>query len=100
MSTATATATGVSQSISLPPGEFVLQFASGGAFALDLQVGDGTTFADAYYDPTTKATIDSSSGPQSVKVVGGMSYRMDVTTYNSAITMEAHRVSIKTVHDY
>jgi hypothetical protein len=89
MSTAVATATGASPVITLIPGEFILQFSSAGAFVLDVQVGDGTTFSDLYYDSSTKVTIDSSSGPQHVKVPGGMSYRMDVGTYNSAITMRS-----------
>jgi hypothetical protein len=92
MSTAIATATGASSSISLPPGDFVLRFSSGGAFVLDVQEGDGSDFADLYYDATTKVTIDSSTGPRSVQVPGGMSYRMDVGTYNSAITMTARRI--------
>jgi hypothetical protein len=91
-----ATATGVSAAESLPSGEYVLQFSSAGAFALDIQVGDGTTFSDLYYDATTQATIDSSTGPQCVSVPGGMSYRMDVTTYNSAITMTAKLTNGKT----
>ena len=88
---AIATATGASDAISLPAGEFVLQFTSAGAFVLDVQVGDGTNYSDLYYDATTKVTIDSSTGPQSVAVVGGMVYRMDVGTYNSAITMTARQ---------
>jgi hypothetical protein len=91
MSTAVATATGASPVITLPGGEFVLRFTSAGAFVLDVQEGDGTNFADMFYDSTTKVTIDSSSGPRSVKVPGGQSYRMDVGTYNSEITMTAHR---------
>jgi hypothetical protein len=101
MTTAVATATGASAAISLPAGEYVLQFTSEGAFELDVQVGDGASFADLYYsDGSTQVTIDSSSGPRHVSVPGGMSYRMDVGTYNSAITMVALRTSIKTVHDY
>jgi hypothetical protein len=45
--TATATATGNSEAISLPTGEYILQFVSAGAFVLDLQVGDGTNYSDA-----------------------------------------------------
>jgi hypothetical protein len=91
MSTAVATATGASPVITLATGEYILQFSSAGAFVLDVQVGDGTTFADLYYDATTKVTIDSSTGPQHVIVPGGMSYRMDVGTYNSPITMTDQR---------
>jgi hypothetical protein len=100
MSTATATATGFSSSISLPPGEYVLRFASSDPFVLDVQEGDGTSFADLHYDPTTKVTIDSSTGPQSVKVLGGLSYRMNVDTYTSAITMAVFRIDRRTVNDF
>jgi hypothetical protein len=92
MSTAVATETGASPVITLPGGEFVLRFTSADAFVLDVQEGDGTSFADMFYDATTKVTIDSSSGPRSVKVPGRQSYRMDVGTYNSAITMTAYRI--------
>lgn len=91
--TVIATATGNSTSIDLPNEPHVLRFTSGGAFVLDLQEGDGSSFGNAYYDATTKVTIDSSAGPQSVRVPGGLSYRMNVTTYNSAITMKAIPVS-------
>jgi len=78
-------------------GDYVLSFRSAGAFVLDLQEDDdgssASNFKDAYYDSTTKATVDSSTGPQSIRVAGGRAYRMDVTTYNSTITMKARRVS-------
>jgi hypothetical protein len=74
-------------------GDYILTFRSGGAFILDLQEDlDATSFKDAYYDATNKVTIDSSTGPQSVRVAGGRCYRMDVGTYNSVITMKARRV--------
>lgn len=89
---ATATATGVSEHINLPPhpdgGDYVLHCSSAGAYSLDLQVGDGTTFSDAYYDGTNKVTL-ASTGVQTVRVAGGQCYRMDVDTYNSAITLRA-----------
>lgn len=80
--------------LALPPGsEWKLQFTCGAAFVLDVQEsGSSLNFADAYYDATNKVTIDSSTGPQSVVVVGGQNYRMDVSTYNSTITMTAHKV--------
>lgn len=83
-----------SDHIQLPDnGDYILSCRSAGAFVLDIQEDtDGASFKDAYYDATNKATIDSSTGPQSVRVAGGRCYRMDVTTYNSVITMEARRV--------
>ena len=78
-------------------GDYVLSFRSSGAFVLALQEDDtGTTasnFKNAYYDSTTAVSIDSSTGPQSVRVSGGRAYRMNVTTYNNTITMTARRVS-------
>lgn len=91
MSTAVATATGASPVMLLPAGEYILQFTSAGAFVLDVQVGDGASFADLFYDSATKVTIDSSAGPQHVRVSGGASYRMDVGTYNNPITMKSMR---------
>jgi len=86
-----------SDHVQLPPlGDYVLTFRSAGAFVLDIQESDdGSSFKDAYSDPTTKATIDSSTGPQSVRVAGGMCYRMDVSTYNNPITMSVRRADSK-----
>ena len=80
-----------SDHLALPLGEYVLEFASAGAFALDLQSASGSAFSDVYSDPTTKVTIDSSTGPLTVVVVGGRNYRMNVTTYNNPITMTASK---------
>lgn len=72
--------------------EYVLQCSSSGAYTLDIQVSaDSSNWSDAYYDATTKVTLDS-TGVQTVRVVGGLYYRMDVTTYNSTITMKVSRV--------
>lgn len=72
--------------------EYVLQCSSGGAYTLDIQVSaDGTNWSDAYLDATTKVTLDS-TGVQTVRVPGGLSYRMDVTTYNSTITMKVSQL--------
>lgn len=86
----TATSTGASDHISLVPGrEYVLSFTSAGAFVVDLQrlAGDGASLDDVF-DETGKITIDSSSGKQNVIVPAGK-YSMNVTTYNSPITMWA-----------
>lgn len=84
-----ATGTGASDYISLRSGvDFVLSFRSAGAFVLDVQIGDGTTFKDIY-EGTTKQEIDSSTGQQDIRVTGGQKYRMDVGTYNNPITMTA-----------
>jgi hypothetical protein len=74
-------------------GDWLLRCSSAGAFVLDIQEGgtDGASFADVYLNATNKATIDSSTGPQSYRVSGGYCYRMDVTTYNNPITMVATR---------
>jgi hypothetical protein len=93
MSSIIATATGVSSSVTLTPGDWVLQFTSGGVFLLDVQVGDHDGMYDLHYDPDTKVTIDSSTGPRHIVVVGEMSYRMNVVTYNNPITMRAVKVS-------
>lgn len=84
-----ATSTGESDFISLRSGvDFVLSFRSAGAFVLDIQLGDGTDFRDAY-DSSGKQSVDSSTGEQDVVVAGGQKYRMDVDTYNNPITMTA-----------
>lgn len=82
-----------SDALSLSPGhEYVLHFASAGDFALDLQVGDGTTFSDMYDASGTKITIDSTaSAAMNWRVPGGQQYRMDVSTYNNPITMRARQ---------
>jgi len=67
-------------------GRYTLQATSAGAFALDIQVGDGTSFSDLYYDATTKVTLDSTA-VTGVSVPGGKCYRMDVDTYNNPITL-------------
>ena len=85
-----------SDHIKLPPnGDYVLNFYSEGDFVLDVQQGggDGAVFSDEYTSPTDKVTIDNTvDGPLSVRVSGGQCYRMDVTTYNSPITMIATHV--------
>lgn len=79
-----------SDHISLPPGrDYVLTFTSAGAFVLDLEIGDGTNWSDAFDALGAKTTIDSSTGPQHKVVPGGQKYRMSVDTYNNPITMTA-----------
>jgi hypothetical protein len=72
-------------------GDYILKVTSSGAFVVDIQEGgqDGDSFSDVYVDATSKATVDSSSGPQSYRVSGGLCYRMNATTYNNPITMVA-----------
>lgn len=88
-----ASGTGATSHIVLVPGrQYMLSFSSSGAFVVDVQMlaGDGASWDDVY-DGTTKVTIDSSSGVQNKVVVAG-TYRMNVSTYNSAITMWAKEV--------
>jgi hypothetical protein len=81
-----------SDHLSLPPGEWVLDFASAGAFVLDVQRGlSGASFRDVFMSATDKAVMDSVNGPSHLVVVGAGDYRMDVTTYNNPITMTATR---------
>lgn len=81
-----------SDHLSLPNGKWVLECTSSSAYVLDIQVSGGTDFKDMYYDATTVVTLNNTTGPALVKVDGGLNYRMDVTTYNSTITMKAHKV--------
>lgn len=83
-----------SDHIKLVPGrEYVLEFTSAGAFALDVQTsGDGSNFKDLY-DTSGKITIDTTAAAaMHVRVPGGLCYRMDVDTYNNPITMTAYEV--------
>ena len=88
-----ATGTGASSHIVLPEDfEYLISFSSAGAFVVDLQVESGLSGKwDDVYSGDTQVTIDSSTGKQNTVVVAG-NYRMDVTTYNSPITMYARRV--------
>lgn len=89
----TQSATGASDHLSLVPGrEYALSFSSAGAFVVDVQVmaGDGASWDDVY-DSSGKATIDSSTGKQNLRVPAGI-YRMNVTTYNNPITMWAREL--------
>lgn len=92
MRSVTATATGASAALTLPIGEWALEFTSEGAFTLDLQAGIETDFFDVYDSNNNKITIVSTSGPRHVIVDGEISYRMDVDSYASAITMKAIKV--------
>jgi hypothetical protein len=87
-----ASATGASGSLELPAGrEYHISFTSAGAFALTLQqlAGDRTTWRDAYRG-SDKASVDSTSTTTPLDfVVGGGTYRMNVSTYNNPITMWA-----------
>lgn len=77
----------------LPDGyDYVLQCSCSGNYTLDIQTSvDGTNWADAYVDASNKATLDKSA-KQSVIVPGGLCVRMDVDTYNAAITMTAKSI--------
>lgn len=72
-------------------GSYILSCTSAGAFALDIQVSNdaGVNFVDAYMDATTKATINTATPTAQHFIVPAGSYRMDVDTYNSTITMRA-----------
>lgn len=92
----TQSASGVGAAIQLPAsGDFILRFRDplASAFVIALQAGDGTNFDPAYLDDqSTAISIASASGPRAVRVPGGLSYRMNITTYNDPITMEAFPV--------
>ena len=84
----TATATGASDHINLPPGEHTVIIDGGGTYAGTLQTGraDGTGMRDVYIN--TSAADFGSSGNNSFLLPGG-SYAMQVDTYgSSAITLE------------
>jgi hypothetical protein len=89
----TITASGASGVLDLSaPGEYILQATSADAFVLDLQVStNGTAFDNIYFDPSTKATLDS-TGVKTCRVPAGK-YRANVTTYNSTITLRATQCS-------
>ena len=82
----TATATGQSDHINLPPGEHTLFITGGGTYAGTLQVGNGTAFNDAYINTSAADFADTANN--SFVVTGGC-YRLQVDTYgSSAITCE------------
>ena len=84
----TATATGASDWITLPPGEHTLLIDGGGTYAGTLQIGrsDGTGMRDSYVND---AAADFGSTGNNSFVVPGGSYQMQVDTYgSSAITLE------------
>lgn len=88
----TATATGASAVITFPAGlKWMLSLRSSGAYGADLQVGndgDANSFKDFYTEEGTKVAFVN-SGRQDFVVPGGRSYRLNVTTYNSEITITA-----------
>lgn len=91
------TGTGQSESIPLPAGEYVLHFESEAAFALELLSGRlGSTVKKSYYgEGTTQVLIDSSTGPQSVRVPGGVSYAFNTTSGGTEpVTMYATSVTL------
>ena len=73
---------------------WAIEVTSAGAFVADIQASVGTDFADVYLDASTKATISSTSGPRILIVAGGLNYRINVTTFNSTVTMKADPVRI------
>jgi hypothetical protein len=82
----TIAATGQSDHIDLPPGEHTLFITGGGTYAGTLQIGNGTTFNDAYIGD---AAADFSNTSNNSFVVNGGSYALQVDTYgSSAITCE------------
>lgn len=92
--TVTRDATGASDHIYLAAGsEYSVYAYSDGAFVCDLQtsgdVNSQASFRDIYVDASTKATIDSSTGPQDYRLPGGITVRMNVTTHNDPITLQA-----------
>jgi hypothetical protein len=93
MSSIIATTIGLSPSITLNTGDWVLQFTSDGDFELDVQVGDHNGMYNLYYGSGNKVTINSRHGTRHIVVVGEMSYRMNVITYNNPITMRVVKVS-------
>jgi len=86
---------GVSDGIGLPPGGYyTLQVTSGNRFVVTLQVGDGTDWADMYYDSRNVVSMRRNAfgyvGPTSIQVPGGKYYRMNCGQYGgSLITMTA-----------
>ena len=90
---AEAGSTGLSPHITLPPrrggGRYILAVRSSGAFVADLQrANDGSDFTDVY-EQNTKVTINTGTPTAQDFEVPAGSYRLNVTTYNSAITMYA-----------
>ena len=82
----TATATGASDFINLPPGTHTLFITGGGTYAGTLQIGDGVTFNDAYLNA---AAADFGSTANNSFEVGGGCYQLQVDTYgSSAITCQ------------
>ena len=74
--------------IFLEPGEWALMATSTGWGSADLQVGDGSKFANAQDGPGKDVTF---SEDKTVIVAGGMCYRLNVTSYSQPITLSAFR---------
>lgn len=85
-----ATGTGFSDHIYLPPQarDYTIKAYSAGAFAADVQESpDGENWYDLY-DLNGKVTIQTGIGA-SGRIVPAGRYRLNVTTYNSTITLKA-----------
>jgi len=89
----TTAGTGASAHVVLPKGEYACSVVWAGTPGdLDIQVGDGTTFADLLDAPNgSVVNVIANSSP--CIVAGGMSYRVDVTTHTSVATVTFHRVT-------
>lgn len=89
--TVTTTGTGASDYIRLrPDGMYAVVVTwAGSAGDADLEVGDGSNFVTAE-DATGAVNITSG---KAVTVVGGMCYRLNVTTHTTAATMTFHNIS-------
>lgn len=91
----TATATGASGEVSAAMGDHVVHATSDDDFAGDLQIYTGVAWLDVYNDAQEKVVFDSTATPpiQSARVPGGHRYRLNVTTYNSTITLTCVQAS-------
>lgn len=81
----TTTGTGASDHVTLGQGTWVCFITwAGSAGDLDIQVGDGTTFVDLL---DVNGAVVNVTANYAVGVMGGLSYRVDVTTHTSAATI-------------
>lgn len=96
----TATADGVSEAINLGQGEFYLQIVAdtwGGSTSVALQEGSGATSTFvASDDPyNTGNAIARTANGKMLLVRGGISYRLNVTSYSGSANLRlvAHRAN-------
>ncbi len=87
----TATGTGQSDYITLPPGRFAVDIYCGGTCAVTLQRGNGTSFNDLAISSSVMADF-SSTGQLNFEIAGSGEYCLQVDTFNTSLVAEFRQV--------